>query len=364
MKKTIVTFGEIMGRIEAEHNNTFLQALPGSVKITYAGAEANVAASLAMFGRETQFVTVLPDNPITRACVFYLRGLGIGINHVKFTNQGRFGLYFLETGANQRPSNVVYDRDYSSISIAPASLYDWDTIFKDALWYHISGITPALSRDAAKAAIESVKKAKEYGVRVSCDLNYRKKLWLWDNSCSKKELAQKTMGELLPYVDVIIGNEEDASDVLAIHPENVDVNSGHLNIDKYVDVAKEIERKFPSVSYIAFTLRESISATYNRWGAMLYDVSTGKAYFSPKQNDEYMPYEIKSIIDRVGGGDSFSAGLIYALTGSEFNDPEKAVAFAASASCLCHSIHGDINYSMKEDVIRLMQGNASGRVIR
>lgn len=364
MEKSIVTFGEIMGRVEVEQNYKFLQALPGQVKITFAGAEANVASSLSILGRKTNFVTALPKNPISESCISFLRGLGVGTNHIKLTEGGRFGLYFLETGANQRSSNVIYDRDGSSISINPSSIYDWDTIFQESSWFHISGITPALSENAAKAAIKSVQKAKEHGVKVSCDLNYRKKLWNWKSSHSKKELARETMKQLLPYVDVIIGNEEDASDVLDIHPKNIDIKAGRLEVKSYIEVAKEIIHQYPSVLYVAFTLRESISATYNKWGAMLFDASSQKAYFAPSEKGSYNPYEIRVIIDRVGGGDSFSAGLIFALTDSELHLPEKAVAFASAASCLSHSIHGDINYSKKEEIIQLMQGNASGRIVR
>jgi len=360
----IVTFGEIMGRVEVEHNYRFSQAFPGSAYITFAGAEANVAASLSLLGRTTQFVTALPDTPISTSCISYLRGLNVGTDHIQLTDKGRLGLYFLETGANQRPSNVLYDRDYSSISIKPPDTYNWDLIFKDATWFHVSGITPAISINTAEATIESVKKAKQHGVRISCDLNYRKKLWNWDSTLSKKELARKTMKGILPYVDVIIGNEEDASDVLDIHPQNVDVHAGKLDVNKYIEVAQKVVSLYPSVSYVAFTLRESISASHNNWGAMLYDVSSQKAFFSPTENKSYSPYEIRNIIDRVGGGDSFSAGLIYAFTDSALNTSEKAISFATAASCLCHSIHGDINYSTKEDIIRLMDGNASGRVVR
>ena len=360
----IVTFGEVMGRIEIEHNYRFSQALPGSAHITFAGAEVNVAASLSILGRTTQFITALPNNPIAASCISYLLGLNVGADHIQLTDEGRLGLYFLETGANQRPSNVLYDRDYSSISIKPPDTYDWDLIFKDATWFHVSGITPAISRNTAMATIESVKKAKQHGVRISCDLNYRKKLWNWDSTSSKKELARKTMKEILPFVDVIIGNEEDASDVLDIHPKNIDVHAGKLDVNKYIEVAQKVVSFYPSVSYVSFTLRESISASHNNWGAMLYDVSSQKAFFSPIENESYNPYEIRNIIDRVGGGDSFSAGLIYAFTDPELSDPKRAISFATASSCLSHSIHGDINYSTKEEIIRLMNGNASGRVVR
>lgn len=365
MKKHIVTFGEIMGRIEMEHHYRFRQALPGPVRITFAGAEANVAASLSYMERSTQFVTALPDHAITDACLSFLQSMHIGTDHVIISETGRFGLYFLESGANQRPSNVIYDRAYTSISMQDPAWYDWDAIFSDAQWFHISGITPALSQKAAEAAIMGVKKAQSYGVTVSCDLNYRKKLWNWGGEHTKKDLARLTMREILPYVDVVIGNEEDAADVLDIHPQHVDVNAGSLDTDAYISAAREAARQYPSLKYVAFTLRESISASHNNWGAVLYDVEHDSAHAAPQTNGRYTPYEIRQMVDRVGGGDAFSAGLIYALTDKELaDDPQEVVAYAAAASCLCHSIHGDINYSSREDVMRLMQGNGSGRVIR
>ncbi|MCF7944655.1 MAG: sugar kinase [Spirochaetia bacterium] len=361
----IVTFGEIMGRIEMENNYRFNQALPGKVRITYAGAEANVASSLSHMGRATQYVTSLPDNPISKSCVAYLHSLNVGTDHLQFTPFGRFGLYFLETGANQRPSNIIYDRDYSSISEQDPNSYNWDIIFSQAKWFHISGITPALSKNAAVAAIESVKAAKKHEVKVSCDLNFRKKLWNWDKNLSRKELARETMREILLNVDILIGNEEDASDVLDIHPKNVDVNLGKLDFSAYHEVAKKVSEQFHNIQLVAFTLRESISASHNNWGAMIYDTASDFHYVSPTTSGYYAPYEIRNIIDRVGGGDSFSAGLIYALTDKTFNnDLQQVLDYATAASCLCHSIHGDINYSTPEEIKRLMQGNASGRVVR
>lgn len=364
MMDRIITFGEVMGRIEAEHFMRFRQVLPGQVRITFAGAEANVAASLSFLGRDASFVTSLPKNDIAESCISYLRGTGMGTEEIRQIDEGRLGLYFLEAGANQRPSNVIYDRAGSSVAIADPASYDWDEIFSGASWFHISGITPAISQETAAASLESVKKAKEHGVTVSCDLNYRKKLWNWDEQLKKKDLAKKVMSEMMDYIDVVIGNEEDASDVLGIEPEGVDVNAGSLNSEAYINVARQILTSWPNVKKIAFTLRESISASHNNWGAMLYDVASGTADFAPSVDGVYTPYQMKNIVDRVGGGDSFSAGLIYALTDEELSRNTEAVAFAAAASCLCHSIHGDINYSTKEEVLRLMHGNGSGRVVR
>ncbi|MCK9482236.1 MAG: sugar kinase [Bacteroidia bacterium] len=361
----IVTFGEVMGRVEAENFFKFRQILPGQVRITFSGAEANVAVSLACMKKKTQFVTALPSNAIGEACLGFLRGMDVGVEHIQLSNKGRLGLYFLETGANQRPSSVVYDREGSSVSLVEANSYNWDEIFSGARWFHLSGITPAISKTAADAALMSVKKAKEHNVTVSYDLNYRNKLWLWDSNYTQKDLAQKVSREILKYVDILYGNEEDASDVLGIHPPNVDVHSGSLDVNAYEYVGKEIYRQFPNLEYVAFTLRESISASHNNWGSLLYDPKTNKTYLSPVVDESFAPYEIKNIVDRVGGGDSFGAGLIYAFTDEELSQSLQSVLdYATAASCLCHSIQGDINFSSKEDVLRLMRGNASGRVIR
>ena len=244
------------------------------------------------------------------------------------------------------------------------SAYPWDEIFRSADWFHISGITPAISENAAIVVLEAVKKAKKCDLKVSCDLNFRKKLWQWDVSMPPKDLAEKTMRQILPFVDVIIGNEEDASDVLGIKADGTDVQSGKLAIDKYPQVAKKIIEQFPNISKVAITLRESISASHNNWGAMLYDNIEQKPFFAPFKDGRYEPYQIKNIVDRVGGGDSFAAGLIFALTTLELSPPQSAISFAVSASCLAHSIKGDFNFSNRNEVEMLMKGSGSGRVVR
>ncbi len=361
--KRVVTFGEIMGRLCPENFLRFKQSMPGRLNLTFAGAEANVAASLSMLGRKSRFVTSLPNNDITEACLTTLKGIEVDTSFVNLAKKGRMGLYFVEKGANQRPSRVVYDREYSSVSMVEGSAYPWAEIFADADWFHFTGITPSLSRIAADAALMAAKAAKAAGVRVSCDLNFRNKLWQWGEDKGAKELAKEVMSELLPYIDVVIANEEDASDVLGI--ECGDVHNADINIDKYKGVAQEIVRQFPNISQVAITLRESYSATHNNWGAMLYDVALGEAFFAPLDGDgEYSPYEIRNIVDRVGGGDSFGAGLVYALTSDEYSSPELAIRFAVASSCLCHSIEGDFNYVTLSEVLSLMGGSASGRVVR
>jgi 2-dehydro-3-deoxygluconokinase len=360
----IVTFGEVMGRLAPENFLRFAQTLPGKLEFTFGGAESNVASSIAYLGGNASFVTALPENPLGDACISCMRSLNVDTSHIIRKSGSRLGLYFLETGANQRPSNVIYDRAESAMARAKANEYDWNEIFNGASWLHISGITPALSKNSAEASLEAVKKAKESGATVSCDLNFRKKLWNWDSSLKPRELAEKTMRQILPFVDVVIANEEDASDVLSIHPENTDVNSGSLDTGKYPDVAKKIIKQFNNISKVAITLRESISASHNNWGAMLYDAKEEKAFFAPLKDDSYFPYNIKDIVDRVGGGDSFAAGLIFAMTTPELSSSQDAIAFAVASSCLAHSIKGDINYSSRKEVENLMGGSASGRVVR
>ncbi len=364
MKKTIVTFGEVMGRLAPAGCLRFRQALPGPLDLTFGGAEANVAASLAQFGASARFVTALPDHLVADACVGVFRGLGVDTSKILRTKAGRLGLYFYENGANQRPSNVIYDRANSAVSLTPATAYDWPAIFADAGWLHLTGITPALSPIAADAVQQAARAAQEAGLKVSCDLNFRKKLWDWEPGTDSKKLAARVMGGILPHAEVVIANEEDAADVLGIHAENSDAESGQLDVSKYPAVARRIVGQFPNVKMVAITLRESHSASHNNWGAMLFDAASGESHFAPLRERRYQPYEIKNIVDRVGGGDSFGAGLIFALTTPELSKPQTAITFAVAASCLCHSVAGDINYATRPEVEALMKGSGSGRVVR
>lgn len=361
----IVTFGEIMLRLAPEGFYRLAQVLPGSLDATFGGAEANVAVSLCRLGKQASFISALPDNTIGDACLASLKAHGVDTSNVVKCKGGRLGVYFLETGANQRPSQVVYDRDGSCISTTNAADYNWAAALKDAGWFHTTGITPAISSTSAQAALEGLKQAKQAGVTTSCDLNFRKKLWKWDKSLSPNALAQKTMRTMLPYVDVVIANEEDAADVLGIRAKGSDVHSGKLDVAAYVDVARQIVGQFPNVSKVAITLRQSISATHNNWGGMLYDAGANEAFFAPLDAaGNYKPYEIRNIVDRVGGGDSFGAALIYALTTSGLENCQSAIAFASAGSCLAHSIVGDFNYTSRSEVEALMKGSGSGRVVR
>lgn len=362
--KTIVTFGEVMGRLAPEGFLRFRQALPGPLDLTFGGAEANVAASISLLGGNARFITALPNHAIADSCVGSLAALGVDVSGILRTKKGRLGLYFLESGANQRPSNVIYDRSYSSVSLTEAAEYNWDAAFAGAGWLHTTGITPALSKTSADAVLYAVKEAKARGLKVSCDLNFRKKLWSWESGTDSKALAGRTMREILPYVDVLIANEEDAADVLDIHASDTDVDSGKLAVEQYPAVAKEILSQFPNISKVAITLRESISASHNNWGALLYDAASGTASYAPLRGGAYEPYQIRNIVDRVGGGDSFGAGLIFALNTPELSDDASAISFAVATSCLCHSIVGDVNFTSRAEVEALMKGSGSGRVVR
>lgn len=360
-----LTFGEIMMRVAPEGFLRLRQAMPGKVDITFAGGEANVAASLAMFGNDVRYLTAVPDNAVVQSMLANLRGLRIDTSQVLIREEGRFGVYFIETGANQRSSNVIYDRDGTAISLASPGEYDFDAALEGVHWVHITGITPALSRNAYEATLALVERAREHGVTVSCDLNFRKKLWKWQPGRAPKELANECMTKILSFVDVVIGNEEDADDVLGIQAEGTSVEAGSINAAAYESVAAEIIRRFPNVTKVAITLRESISATHNNWGAMLYDADSKQSFFAPlKEDGGYQPYEIRNIVDRVGGGDSFGAGLIHALNSDKYSTPDMAIKFAVAASCLKHSIKGDFNYITVPEVEALVAGQASGRVRR
>lgn len=337
----IVTFGEIMLRLAPENYLRFVQA--DRLEATFGGAEANVAVSLANFGEDVAFVSKLPTHEIGQSAINSLRKFGVDTSFVARGGE-RVGIYYCEKGASQRPSKVIYDRAGSAIATATGDDFDWDKIFDGAKWFHFTGITPALSDTLAGIVLQAVKSAKEKGITVSCDLNFRKKLW-------SKEKAKEVMSEICKYVDVCIANEEDAKDVFGIEAENTDIESGKLNEQGYVSVAKQLVDKF-GFKAVAITLRESISANDNYWSGMLY--TDGKAVFSRKY--------AMHIVDRVGGGDSFGAGLIHSLLAGK--NATDAIEFAVAASCLKHSIEGDYNMVSKEEVEALANGNASGRVQR
>ena len=363
--KTTVTFGEIMGRLCPPGFDRFGQAMPGTLSMRFAGAEANVAVSLAYLGAKSAFVSALPRHALADACVEQLRGFGVDVSGVQRVERGRLGLYFVERGANQRPSRVIYDREHSSLALAEPEAYDWDELFRDAGWFHVTGVTPALSASAAACTKAALQKAKEHGLTVSCDLNFRELLWRWRPGKAPRELAGEVMRELLPLVDVVIANEADAGDVLGIRAGASEVDKGELDLERYPEVAARIVETFPQVKQVAITLRESVSASHNNWGAMLYDAASKTAHFAPVDDrGSYRPYEIRQIVDRVGAGDSFAGALVFALQAPEYAEPARAVAFAVAASCLAHSIEGDYNLNRRTEIEALLGGNGSGRVVR
>ncbi len=339
--KKFVSFGEIMMRLNPEGYQRFVQA--NKFEASYAGGEANVAVSLVNFGIDAAFVTKVPAHEIGQSAINELRRFGV--DTTKIVRGGdRLGIYFVEKGASQRASKVIYDRANSAIATATASDFDWDNIFDGVEWFHFTGITPALGGEMPAICKQACQIAKSRGITISCDLNFRKKLW-------NSETANRVMSELMPYVDVCIANEEDAKDVFGIAAENTDLNAGKIDHNGYISVAKQLTERF-GFKKVAITLRGSISASDNKWAAMLY--SNGEACFSP----EYLVH----IVDRVGGGDSFGGGLIYSLMSGY--DDQKAINFAVAASCLKHSIEHDFNLMSVAEIESLAGGNASGRVQR
>ena len=335
----VITFGEVMLRLATPGFTRYSQAT--HLELTYGGGEANVAVSLANFGVDAAFITRLPKNDIAERAIAELRGLGVNTNHIVRGGE-RMGIYFLESGASQRASKVTYDRAHSAISEIEPGMVDWKTVFAGARWFHWTGITPALSDSAAACVREACEAAKAAGLTISADLNYRKKLW-------SREKAGLVMAELMPFVDVCIANEEDAESVFSI--KGAHVESGVIEKEAYVDVARQLHERF-GFKQVAITLRESFSASHNGWSAMLYQ--DGESYFSRR-------YDI-AIVDRVGGGDSFGAGLIYgALNGME---SQQSLEWAVAASCLKHTIPGDYNRVTVAEVEALVGGDASGRVQR
>ena len=344
MSDRVVTFGEIMLRLSPPGFLRFSQAR--SFDVIYGGGEANVAVSLANYGIPVDYVSRLPKNDIGVACMRFLRESGVGVDKIVWGGD-RLGIYFLEMGAVSRSSKVIYDRANSSIATAEPGMIDWQSVFADAGWFHWTGITPAISESLAALCLEGVKAAKEMGVTVSCDLNYRSKLWKWGKQ------PGEVMPELVQYCDVAIGNEEDAAKVFGIHAPDTDVTSGEVDADKYRVVCEQLHDRFPGLSTIAITLRGSISASHNTWSGILWD--EGDVYVAPT-------FDITHIVDRVGGGDSFMGGLIYGL--KNYEDKQSALNFAVAGSCLKHTIFGDSNMVTVDEVEKLMGGDVSGRVSR
>jgi 2-dehydro-3-deoxygluconokinase len=345
MSPRIVTFGEIMLRLSPPGQQRFGQAR--SFEAVYGGGEANVAVALANFGLESDFVTRLPANPLGEACLQFLRQYGVGTGHV-LRGGDRLGIYFLENGAAQRGSQVVYDRAGSAFAALQPGSFDWEKVLQGATWFHWTGITPAVSAGAAAACLESVQAARKLGLIVSCDLNYRAKLWKWGKP------AGEVMAELVALCDLAVANEEDAEKIFGIKAPETDVSAGKVEAGKYAAVCRGLAERFPGLKAIAITLRGSLSASHNTWSGALWQA--GSFFTAPT-------YDIADIVDRVGTGDSFAAGLIYSLSAHP-GEAQRALDFATAASALKHSIMGDFNLATVAEVEALAAGNASGRVSR
>lgn len=341
MAKRVITFGEIMMRLNPKEYLRLVQA--NDLEVSYSGGEANVAVSLANLGYDAAFVSKVPSHAVGQCAVNALRTFGVDTSYV-LRGGDRLGVYYVEKGASQRASQVIYDRAGSAIALSRREEYDWDAIFRGADWFHWTGITPALGGELPQICLDACQAAHDRGVTISCDLNYRKKLWT-------SQQAQDVMSGLMKYVDVCIANEEDAKDVFGIEADGTDIAAGKLNRDGYISVAKKLSSRF-GFQAVAITLRSSISASDNDWAGMLY--TGGEAYFSPA-------YHVH-IVDRVGGGDSFGAGLIYAMLANKA--PQDTINFAVAASCLKHSIEHDFNHVTVNEICSLADGNASGRVQR
>ena len=342
----VITFGEMMIRLSTPNYERFSQS--NCFNVHYGGGESNVAVSLANFGISVEFVTRFPKNDLADAAFLELRKRGVGTQNI-IRGGERLGIYFLETGAVARASNVIYDRMNSSFSEVKPGMFNWDSIFEKASWFHWTGISPAVSQSAADTCLEAIIAAKEHGITISTDLNYRKKLWKYGTG------SNEIMEELTKYCDIILGNEEDAKKHFNIHPEDVDVRDAQsVDAIRYQSVCRQLKQRFPNAKKIITTLRGSTNANYNTWSGILYN---GKDFYTAPV------YNITDIVDRVGSGDSFMAGLIYGLmTWPE--DDEKALHFATAASCLKHTIHGDANLVSIDEVNKLMLGDQSGRVSR
>jgi len=341
----IILFGEIMLRLATPEHQRFTQAT--SLNVSFGGGEANVAVSLANYGLNTEYVTRLPENDFGKAVLMDLRKHNVGTHHIIYGGK-RLGIYFLETGAVSRPSKVIYDRSDSSIAEIKPGMINWDEVFEGATWFHWTGITPAISESAAMVCLEGIKTANQKGIKVSCDLNFRKNLWKWGKS------AGEVMPDLVRRCDIILGNEEDAEKVFGIKPEGNFIPGSSVSAGKYESVCVKLMEQFPGAKKVIVTLRGSINADHNSWSGVLFD---GKKLF------EAAEYQITHIVDRVGGGDSFMGGLIYGLI-TYPGDDQKALNFAVAASCLKHTIHGDYNLVSVYEVEQLMKGDGSGRVIR
>lgn len=363
--KRVIAVGEIMARFSSPGYLRLSQCMPGKLEVLFAGAEASVAMSIAYLGGAASFVTALPEHAIADACIQTLRAVGVEVGGIVRSDRGRLGLYFLEAGVNQRPAQVIYDREGASFAITSPEAYDWEAIYSDADWLVISGITPAISAIGYEVAQVAIAEAVRRGVRVLFDFNYRAKLWRWDPSQAPRDLAIRTIRELLPCVNLFVGGADELAELLgAASPE---IASGDPRGD-FLRLARGLVARYPQVEYVASTARKSRSASHHQLGGMLYDVRSDALYLAPLDQVSVAPwgpaYEIDQMVDRIGTGDAFTAGLLFALRTPGWSEPARAIAFATAAFCLSHSVHGDFHCSSRAEIEALVAGDSSGRVRR
>ena len=349
-----------MARFSPRGHLRLAQAMPGSIDVTFAGADVNTAVAIARLGGVSEFVSALPVNPIGDAALAAVRGAGVGVRHVVRREEGRCGLYFVESGAAHRGGLVIYDRAGSTFALAGAESYAWPDILAGAGWFHTTGISAGVSKPAAEATRAAVAAANSGGLTVSCDLNFRRKLWRWEPGVAPEVLAQRTLATILPHVDMLIGNAHDIAGTLGEGFEEQPTDG----LRHHAALAQRATARFPNLKWIAMTLRENHSASENNWGALLYRTSDAGLFAAPSSNGRYQPYQIGTIVDRVGTGDVFAGALIFALRTAEFADPARAVSFAAAASCLAHSTVGDFFQGTRAEVESLMNGDGNGHLSR
>lgn len=361
--KPVVCFGEIMARLQPPGHLRFRQVMPGAIELTFAGAEANAAVTIAALGGAARFVTALPRHELAEACLANLRAARVGVDDVVRADAGRLGLYFVEAGVNQRAGNVLYDREGSAFCRAGPEAYDWPRLLQGASWLHTTGIAAAVSREAAEATVSAVAAARATGVPVSFDINHRRKLWRWDPAVAPEELAPRTLARILPAVDLLIGNPADLAQAAGLAPlaARAEADDGPT---AWTALARAVVAKFPGLRRVAIALRDGVSANHQRSGALLFDVGANRGWLAPGVDGSFRPYEIAHVVDRLGTGDALAGALLFAFETPELAAPETAIGFAAAASCLAHSIHGDFNYVTRAEVEALRRGGNGGGVSR
>lgn len=363
MNNSIICFGEVMARFTAPAALRLRQALPGKLDVTFAGAEANSGAMIVSLGGNAQMVTALPGNDLAEACLANMRAFGLGLDGVVRTDEGRMGLFFLEEGANQRSGSVLYDREHSAFSITQGPAYRWPQLFSSAKWLHTTGISCGVSQVAAEATLHAVQAAKSAGLRVSFDINFRRKLWRWDPKVPVGDLMRRTLARILPHVDVLIGNPFDIGEALGLDVDELSTSRDWDTAAIQTLAARAAER-FPGLDYVAISLRRTHSAARNDWGACLYQCRDRRGVFAPLRDGRFQAYEIHSIVDRLGTGDAFAGALVYAFCSDKWAEMDRALSFATAASCLAHSIRGDFKLIAAAEVAEFLAAGSGGWISR